>query len=85
MAKDDISDDDEDGDNDEIQGQWIDDEESRAFAPPTHPHSKELSIHHSNRAACDFALDRNEDTVSECDVAIITNNGSIRSIIGMES
>ena len=25
VAKDDISDDDEDGDNDEIQGQWIDD------------------------------------------------------------
>ena len=25
LAKDDVSDDDEDGDNDEIQGQWIDD------------------------------------------------------------
>jgi len=71
--KDDSSDDGDDGDNDEVEGEGIDDKEPRVFTPPTHPHSKELSIYYSNRAACNFALERNEDAVSDCDIALIIN------------
>jgi len=60
-------------DDDNSDGEDKEDNEPRVFSPPSHPHAKELSIYYSNRAACNFALERNEDAISDCDIALILN------------
>merc|ERR1712176_251930 len=74
--KDCSSDDDEDSevkDDEDESNDDDDDKEPRVFTPPRHPHSKELSIYYCNRAACNFALKRNEECIKDCDIALILN------------
>jgi tetratricopeptide (TPR) repeat protein len=46
-------------------------EKPREFQAPPHPHAKELSIYHCNRAACKLHLESYTDAARDCDIAIL--------------
>ena len=41
------------------------------FMVPPHPHGHNLAIYHCNRAACMMHLENYEDSVKDCDIAIL--------------
>jgi len=43
------------------------------FKVPHHEHGKHLAVYHSNRAACLLHLGRYEDSINDCDIAILVN------------
>jgi tetratricopeptide (TPR) repeat protein len=40
---------------------------------PPHPHGAALAIFYCNRAACSLQLQRNEDAVKDCDIALLVD------------
>jgi len=43
------------------------------FETPCHEYGKYLAVYHSNRAACLLHLGRYEDTIKDCDIALLAN------------
>ena len=58
-----------------------DDETKNEFKVPTNQFASKLSVYHSNRAACLLYLDREEDAIEDCDIAIILNPTYVKALI----
>lgn len=46
-------------------------EKPNEYQAPPHPHGKELSIYHCNRAACKLHLENYQEAVKDCDIAVL--------------
>uniref|UniRef100_A0A7S2HBJ7 Tetratricopeptide repeat protein 1 n=1 Tax=Helicotheca tamesis TaxID=374047 RepID=A0A7S2HBJ7_9STRA len=52
------------------------------FQPPAHPHAKQLSIYHCNRAACLLHLrERDDEAISDCTIAILLNPSYTKALL----
>ena len=82
----DVQDKDTHKDSDHDEAQEEDDEEASSleptpFHPPTHTHAKPLSIYHSNRAACLVHLEKYDDAIQDCDIALWLQPDYVKALI----
>jgi tetratricopeptide (TPR) repeat protein len=79
--------DDKDSDQDDAQEDEDEDKEDASsleptpFHPPTHTHAKPLSIYHSNRAACLVHLEKYDDAIQDCDIALWLQPDYVKALI----
>lgn len=52
-----------------------------SFEAPKHPHAKNLSIYHSNRAASLFHLTRYSECITDCTIAILLNPNYVKPFL----
>lgn len=74
-GSDDSSDDNDDDDEKEKEEAMV------TFQPPEHPHGSKLAIYHANRAACSLHLNRSEDCVEDCTIAIMLNPKYVKAYL----
>eukprot|EP00550_Attheya_septentrionalis_P007823 CAMPEP_0198286654 /NCGR_PEP_ID=MMETSP1449-20131203/5678_1 /TAXON_ID=420275 /ORGANISM="Attheya septentrionalis, Strain CCMP2084" /LENGTH=301 /DNA_ID=CAMNT_0043984439 /DNA_START=159 /DNA_END=1064 /DNA_ORIENTATION=+ len=51
------------------------------FQPPPHEFGKQLSVYHSNRAACLLYLGRYDEAISDCDIALLLNPAYVKALL----
>lgn len=51
------------------------------FQAPPHEFGKQLSVYHSNRAACLLYLGRYDEAISDCDVALLLNPAYVKALL----
>ena len=75
-GSDDSSDDNADDDDEKEK-----EEAMATFQPPEHPHGSKLAIYHANRAACSLHLNRPEECVEDCTIAIMLNPKYVKAYL----
>jgi len=75
------SDEDEDEDDISAREETPPDAPPATFQPPPHPHGQKLAIYYANRAACCLHLNRPEDCVEDCTVAILLHPKYVKAYL----
>mmetsp|Transcript_1908 Transcript_1908/g.2748 ORF Transcript_1908/g.2748 Transcript_1908/m.2748 type:complete len:328 (+) Transcript_1908:30-1013(+) len=55
--------------------------ESVAFQVPPHVYGTKLAVYHCNRAACFLHLERYEDAILDCDIAVLLNPRYVKAFV----